>query len=228
MADAFAAVQIRTARPTAFRFIGVEQRAAQRLPRSYRAASLRFGRRTPMVQITGPARSRNGGCVNPEIVVTACPGRWVVDITGSVFIIHGCSRSALFFATITIYVLSDDLSWRPSNPATVAEAEYSSKIVGDWQGRVEGTNEAISFGADGGFVSAVQPKGFIGRTLGQGVTGTIRGNWAIKGKSITLNVSNAKEERLLNNVTIATIETFKPDELIVKSSAGDNSTFIRR
>ena len=92
----------------------------------------------------------------------------------------------LFLAAITIYVLSDDLSWRPSNPISVAEPEYSSKIVGDWQGRVEGTNETVSFGADGEFVSTVQPQGFIGRTLGQGVTATIRGNWAIEGKTITL------------------------------------------
>ena len=133
-----------------------------------------------------------------------------------------------FLAAIAIYVLSDDLSWRPANTVSVGEAQYSSKIVGDWQGRIEGTNETISFGADGGFVSTVQPQGFIGRTLGQGVTGTIRGTWAIKGKSITLNISSAEDERVLNSVATATIETFKPDEIIVKSGAGDSSTFIRR
>jgi hypothetical protein len=128
-------------------------------------------------------------------------------------------RAFLFLAAITIYVLSNDLSWRPSSPASVAEAEYSSKIVGDWQGRVEGTKETISFGADGGFVSTVQPQGFIGRTLGQGVTGTIRGNWTIKGKTITLNINSAEDERALNSVATATIETFKPNELIVRCQA---------
>ena len=67
----------------------------------------------------------------------------------------------LFLAAITIYVLSDDLSWRPSNAAAVAEAEYSSKIVGDWQGEVAGINETISFGADGGFVTSARAGGFI-------------------------------------------------------------------
>jgi hypothetical protein len=133
----------------------------------------------------------------------------------------------LFLAAITIYVLSDDLSWRPSDAATIGPAEYSSKILGNWQGRVEGKNETISFRADGGFVSSVRPGGFIGTTLGQGVTGTIRGTWVIKGKSITLNVSSAKDERVLNNVATATIQTFKTNELIVKSSIGDTSTFIR-
>ena len=132
-----------------------------------------------------------------------------------------------FLAAITIYVLSDDLSWRPVNTVSVGEAEYSSEIVGDWQGRVEGRNETISFRADGGFISTVQPQGFIGRTLGQGVTGTIRGNWAIKGRSITLNISSAEDERVLNTVATATIESLKTNELIVKSSTGDTSTFMR-
>jgi len=50
----------------------------------------------------------------------------------------------LFLAAITIYALSDDLSWRPSNAAAVGEAEYSSKIAGDWRAEVAGINETIS------------------------------------------------------------------------------------
>ena len=111
--------------------------------------------------------------------------------------------------------------------APVGEAEYSAKIVGDWQGTVGDTNETISFGADGGFVSQVRPQGFISNTLGQGVTGTIRGTWAIKGNSITLNISSAEDVRVLNRVTTSTIETFKPNELVVKSTTGDTSMFVR-
>jgi hypothetical protein len=133
----------------------------------------------------------------------------------------------LFLAAITIYVLSDDLSWRPSNPISVAEPEYSSKIVGDWQGEVAGTNETISFGADGRFVSLARTGGFISMTLSQGATGTVRGTWAIKGKTITLNINSTEDDRALNSVATATIETFKPNELIVKSGAGITSTFIR-
>jgi hypothetical protein len=111
--------------------------------------------------------------------------------------------------------------------APVGEAEYSAKIVGDWQGTVGDTRETISFGADGGFVSQVRPRGFISNTLGQGVTGTIRGTWAIKGKSITLNISSAEDVRVLNRATTSTIETFKPNELVVKSATGDTSMFMR-
>ena len=109
----------------------------------------------------------------------------------------------------------------------VAEAEYSAKIVGDWQGTVGDTKETISFAADGGFVSQVRPRGFISNTLGQGVTGTVRGTWAIKGTAITLSISSAEDVRVSNRTTTSTIETFKPNELVVKSASGDTSTFVR-
>jgi hypothetical protein len=133
----------------------------------------------------------------------------------------------LFLAAISIYVLSDDLSWRPSDAATIGPAEYSSKIIGNWQGSIHGKNETISFGADGGFVSSVRSGGFISTTLGQGVTGRIRGTWTIKGKSIILDITSAEDERVLNSVATATIEIFKTNELIVKSDTGGTSTFMR-
>ena len=113
------------------------------------------------------------------------------------------------------------------NDAAVTEREYSSKIVGDWLGKVGGTNETISFGANGEFVSLVRPGGFINATLGQGVTGTVRGTWLIKGKSITLNINSTEHEHVLNGVATATIEALKPNELFVESSTGVTSTFVR-
>jgi hypothetical protein len=110
----------------------------------------------------------------------------------------------------------------------VAEADYAAKIVGDWHGKVGGKNETISFDADGGFVSLVQPAGFIGLTLGQGVTDTIRGTWAISGKSITLNIRSAVPEPVLNSAATATIESFETSELVVKSGSGGTSTVIRQ
>jgi len=110
----------------------------------------------------------------------------------------------------------------------VAEADYAAKIVGDWQGKVGGRNETISFAADGGFVSLVQPGGFIGLTLGQGRTDTIRGTWVIEGKSMILNMPSATPERVLNFAATATIESFKTNELLVKSGSGGTSTFIRQ
>ena len=58
---------------------------------------------------------------------------------------------------------------------TIGAAQYAAKIVGDWQGTVGDMKETISFNADGKFVSQVRPRGFISNTLGQGITGTIRG-----------------------------------------------------
>jgi hypothetical protein len=113
------------------------------------------------------------------------------------------------------------------NGAPVAEAEYSAKIVGDWQGTVGDERETISFGADGRFTSQVRRRGFISDTLGQGVTGMIRGTWAISGKSITLNISSAEDVRVVNSATTSTIETFKPNEIVVKSATGGTATFVR-
>jgi hypothetical protein len=110
---------------------------------------------------------------------------------------------------------------------------------GRWRGGLRGKNRRalardgrrrrreITFGADKKFVSEVRPRGFISNTLGQGVTGTIRGTWAIRGKMVTLNVSSAQDERLLNRETTGTIESFKANEIVVKSSVGETSTFRR-
>ena len=114
-----------------------------------------------------------------------------------------------------------------ANVAPVKEAEYSAKIVGDWIGTVGDMQETISFSADGRFVSHLRPQGFISNTLGQGMTGTVGGAWAIKGKSMTLNITSAEDERVLNKSTTSTIELFKPNELVVKSSADGTSTFVR-
>jgi hypothetical protein len=117
-------------------------------------------------------------------------------------------------------------SCSPGMPIGVAD--YPSKIVGSWWGDVGDKSETISFSADGTFVSQERSRGFISNTLGQGVTGTIRGTWAIRGKSIELNISSAEDVRLSNRATTSTIETFKENEIVVKSGTGDISTFTRQ
>ena len=94
-------------------------------------------------------------------------------------------------------------------------------------GTVGDMKETIAFSANGSFISHLRPQGFISNTLGMGVTGTIGGTWAIKGKSITLSITSAEDERVLNKSTTSTIEAFKPNELIVKSSTDGTSTFVR-
>ena len=117
------------------------------------------------------------------------------------------------------------LSCTPAKP--VAEAEYAVKIVGNWLGTVGDMKEAMTFNADGSFIAQVRPRGFISNTLSEGVTGTIRGTWVINGKNITLKISSAEDERVLNSVTSSTILTFSQDELSMKSERGETSTFLR-
>ena len=112
-------------------------------------------------------------------------------------------------------------------PKPVAEADYSTKIVGNWLGTVGNMKESITFTGDGSFVAQLRPQGFISNTLSQGVTGTIRGTWAINGKTITLKINSAEDERVNNSVTSSTILAFNQDELSMKSDRGDTSTFTR-
>jgi hypothetical protein len=111
--------------------------------------------------------------------------------------------------------------------APIDESQYRATLAGNWQGTVGDMKETISFGADGGFTSRVRPLGFISNTLGQGVTGKIRGTWAIQGKVITLTINSADDERLLNKTTTSAIEAFNQNELVVRSATGETSTFVR-
>jgi hypothetical protein len=109
----------------------------------------------------------------------------------------------------------------------VPQADYAARIVGGWQGTVGDNSETITFNGDGKFVSEVRPRGFISNTLGQGVTGTVRGTWQISGNAITLKVTSAQDARLADTATKSTIEKFEPNEIVVKSDTGDTSTFRR-
>ena len=113
----------------------------------------------------------------------------------------------------------------PAKP--VAEAEYSAKIVGNWLGTVGDMKESITFSADGSFVAQLRPQGFISDTLSQGVTGTIRGTWAINGKTIILKITSAEDVRVKNGVTSSTILAFNQEKISLKNDLGTTSTFTR-
>jgi hypothetical protein len=116
-------------------------------------------------------------------------------------------------------------SCTPAKP--VAEAEYGAKILGNWLGTVGNMKESITFSGGGSFIAQLRPQGFISNTLSPGVTGTIRGTWAINGKTITLKITSAEDERVKNSVTSSTILAFNQDELTMKSDRGETSTFTR-
>ena len=110
-----------------------------------------------------------------------------------------------------------------NNSSTVPEAEYSTKIVGNWQGTVGRLKETMSINGDGTFVCRVQPMGFIARTLSQSVTGTVYGTWKITGAIITLTITGAENESLGKRINSSTIMAFRRDELVLKSDGGETS-----
>jgi hypothetical protein len=129
-------------------------------------------------------------------------------------------------AILSGILLASLLSCSPAG-TPVPQADYATRIVGGWQGTVGDISETITFNADGKFVSEVRPRGFISNTLGQGITGTVRGSWQISGNAITLSVTSAQDARLGDTATKSTIEKFEPNELVVRSDRGETSTFHR-
>jgi len=129
--------------------------------------------------------------------------------------------------TIAVVVLGFCLASCVNNSTPVPEAQYSTKIVGRWQGTVGDEKETMSIDGDGAFVCQVHPMGFIANTLSQSVTGTIRGTWKITGAIITLRITGAKNELLENRIASSTIVAFKENEIVLKPDRGETSSFQR-
>ena len=109
----------------------------------------------------------------------------------------------------------------------VSEAEYNATIVGNWLGTGGDIKESMTFSADGSFIAQLRPRGYISNTLSEGVTGIIRGTWAINGKNITLKITSAEDELIKNSVTSSTILSFSQGELTMKNDRGETSIFQR-
>ena len=114
-----------------------------------------------------------------------------------------------------------------NSPVIFPEAEYSTNIIGNWQGTVGDMKETMTINRDCTFVCQVHPSGFIANTLSQGETGTINGTWKISNAIITLKITGEKNERLSNNAAVSTILSLKDEELVLKSNHGETSTFTR-
>jgi hypothetical protein len=137
------------------------------------------------------------------------------------------NKCAPWARAIALAVLGFCLASCGNNSSTVPEAEYSTEIVGRWQGTVGDLKETMSIDADGTFVCQLYPTGFIANTLSQGVKGTVRGTWEITGAMVTLKITDEKKERLENRTAASTIVAFKKDELVLKSDRGGTSPFQR-
>jgi len=114
------------------------------------------------------------------------------------------------------------------SPVTpVVETDYSADLPGQWTGTVAGMEESITFREDGRFKALVRPGGFISNTISQGTTGSISGAWAIDGDIITLKITGAVDETVVNRETTSIIQSFNSNELVLKSDDGTTSTFSR-
>ena len=137
------------------------------------------------------------------------------------------STCTLWVRAIALVVLGIGRACCAKNSSPVLEADYSTKIIGHWQGTVGDLKETMSIDGDGTFVCQTHPRGFIANTLSQGVTGTIRGTWKIAGAIVTLKITAETKERLGNSIASSTIVAFTDNELVLKSDRGVTSTFQR-
>jgi hypothetical protein len=128
---------------------------------------------------------------------------------------------------IAVVLLGLGLASCADHSPTIPEAEYSTTIVGRWQGTVGDFGETMAIAGNGTFVCHLHPLGFIAKTLSQSVTGTIRGTWKITGATMTLTITGAEAESLRNRVAESTILAFKKDALVLKSDHGETSLFRR-
>ena len=136
-------------------------------------------------------------------------------------------NGAPWVEAIVVVVLGFCLASCAKNSQPVPEADYSTKIVGRWQSTVDDLKETMSFGGNGTFVCRLYPMGFIANTLYPSATGKVRGTWKTSGALITLAISGAENERLMNKIASSTIVAFKEDELVLKSDRGETSIFQR-
>jgi len=138
-----------------------------------------------------------------------------------------CMKNILIFKQLSLlFILLLGVS--ACSPVTpVVEADYSADILGQWSGTVEGMDESITFREDGHFKALVRPGGFISNTISQGTTGSISGTWAIDRDIITLKITGAVDETVVNRETTSTIQSFNSNKLVLKSDGGETSTFTR-
>ena len=142
-------------------------------------------------------------------------------------IVHIKTNWTPWVRIIALLVLGFCLASCSNNSSTVPEAEYSTKIVGCWQGVVGDLKETMSMNADGTFVCQLRRSGFLANTLSQSVPGMVRGTWKINGAIITLKITGAEHEALQNKIASSTIMAFKEDEIVLKSDRGETSPFRR-
>lgn len=129
--------------------------------------------------------------------------------------------------SLAAVVLGFCLASCSDNARIIRPVEYSAKNVGSWQGTVGNLRETMQMNRNGTFVCQLHQTGFLANTFSQGMPGEVTGTWNITGVIITLKITGEKHEHLKNRIATSKIESFKIDELILKSGQGETSSFRR-
>jgi hypothetical protein len=135
--------------------------------------------------------------------------------------------SAVQARALALVVLGASLATCANNSRPVSEADFSTAIVGRWQGTVGDKRETMSIKRDGTFTCRLNQTGFLGNMLYPVVPGTVSGTWIITGNVVTLVITGEKHERLANKSASSVIVSFNENELVLKSDRGETSSFVR-
>ena len=128
---------------------------------------------------------------------------------------------------LAVAVLGVFLAACANHSSPVPEADFSTKIVGHWQGTVGDSKETMSINGDGTFICQLHPTGFIANMIYPAVPGTISGTWIITGNIVTLMITSAKNEHLVNRTASSVIVSLNENELVLKTDRGETSSFVR-
>jgi len=135
--------------------------------------------------------------------------------------------SAIRVRALAVVVLGISLAACANNSRPVPEADFSTKIIGRWQGTVGDERETMSISGDGTFICQLHQAGFIANMLYPVVPGTISGTWIITGNILTLNLTGAENERLANRAASSVIVSLNENTLVLRTDRGETSSFVR-
>lgn len=137
------------------------------------------------------------------------------------------SISAVRGRALAVFALGASLAACANNSRPVSEADFSTAVVGRWQGTVGDSRETMSIKSDGTFICRLNQTGFIANMLYPVVPGTVSGTWIITGNVMTLMITGEKNERLANKTASSVIVSFNENEIVLKSNRNEQSSFVR-
>src|ERR1700684_4444476 len=137
------------------------------------------------------------------------------------------SISAVRVRALAVVALGASLAACTNDSRPVSAADFSTAVVGRWQGTVGDSRETMSIKSDGTFICRLNQTGFIANMLYPVVPGTVSGTWIITGNVMTLMITGENNEHLVNKTASSVIVSFKENELVLKSDRDETSSFMR-